>query len=102
MSMQTDPTPDWPQQATETIVNLVDNVKHKTTEPATKAVRGLVYGIVIVLLGVPAVIIAFGWHRPLAQSDQHRCAGSGRVARLPRPRRDLHSCRLFMWRKRVA
>lgn len=56
--MQTDPTPDWPQQATETIVNLVDNVKGKTTEPATKVVRAIVYGIVIVLLGVPAVIMA--------------------------------------------
>jgi len=49
--------PDWPRQATETIVNFVDNVKYKTTEPATKAVRGIVYGIAIVLLGVPAVIM---------------------------------------------
>lgn len=57
MSQPSDSTPDWPQQATETIVNLVDNVKHKTTEPATKVVRGIVYGIVIVLLGVPAVIM---------------------------------------------
>lgn len=57
MSMQSDSTPDWPQQATETIVGLVDNVKHKTTEPATKAVRGIVYGIVIIILGVPAVIM---------------------------------------------
>lgn len=57
MSQPSDSTPDWPQQATETIVNLVDNVKYKTTEPATKAVRGLVYGIVILLLGVPAVIM---------------------------------------------
>lgn len=57
MSPPSDSTPDWPQQATETIVNFVDNVKHKTTDPATKVVRGLVYGIVIVLLGVPAVIM---------------------------------------------
>ncbi len=55
--MQSDPTPDWPQQATETIVGLVDNVKHKTTQPATKAVRAVVYGIVIAILGVPAVIM---------------------------------------------
>ena len=55
--MQSDSTPDWPQQATETIVGLVDNVKHKTTQPATKAVRAIVYGIVIVILGVPAVIM---------------------------------------------
>jgi nucleoside permease NupC len=58
MSSTSDSSPDWPQQATETIVNLVDNVKGKTTEPATKVVRGIVYGIVIVLLGVPAVIMA--------------------------------------------
>lgn len=57
MSQPSDSTPDWPQQATETIVNLVDNVKHKTTQPATKVVRGIVYGIVILLLGVPAVIM---------------------------------------------
>lgn len=56
-SDSTESTPDWPQQATETIVGFVDNVKHKTTEPATKVVRGLVYGIVILLLGVPAVIM---------------------------------------------
>lgn len=58
MSMQSDPTPDWPQQATETIVGMVDNVKYKTTEPATKVVRATVYGIVIAILGVPAVIMA--------------------------------------------
>lgn len=55
--MQSDSTPDWPQQATQTIVDLVDNVKYKTTQPATKAVRAIVYGIVIVILGVPAVIM---------------------------------------------
>ena len=55
--MQSDSTPDWPQQATETIVGLVDNVKYKTTQPATKAVRAIVYGIVILILGVPAVIM---------------------------------------------
>ena len=57
MSTPSDNSPDWPQQVTETIVGVVDNVKHKTTEPATKAVRGIVYGIAIVLLGVPAVIM---------------------------------------------
>ncbi len=57
MTSPTDSTPDWPQQATETIVGLVDNVKYKTTQPATKAARGLVYGMVIIILGVPAVIM---------------------------------------------
>lgn len=57
MSTTSDDAPDWPQQATETIVGLVDNVKYKTTEPATKAVRAIVYGIAAALLGVPAVIM---------------------------------------------
>lgn len=52
-----DTTPDWPQQATETIVEFVDNVKYKTTRPATIATRSLVYGIVIVALGIPALVI---------------------------------------------
>ncbi len=58
MTSPTDSTQDWPQQATEAIVGLVDNVKYKTTEPATKAARGAVYGIVILILGVPALIMA--------------------------------------------
>ena len=57
MSTPSDDTPDWPAQATSTIVGLVDNVKYKTTRPATTATRGLVYGIVILALGVPAVIM---------------------------------------------
>lgn len=57
MSTASNDTPDWPRQATETIVDLVDNVKHKTTEPATKVVRAVVYGIAIVLLGVPALVM---------------------------------------------
>lgn len=57
MSTPSDDTPDWPAQATSTIVGFVDNVKYKTTRPATMATRGLVYGIVIVALGVPALIM---------------------------------------------
>ena len=57
MSELTEDTPDWPQQATETIVEFVDNVKYKTTRPATIGARSLVYGIVIVAIGVPAVIM---------------------------------------------
>jgi hypothetical protein len=57
MSEPIDTTTDWPLQATETIVGFVDDVKHKTTKPATKAARAIVYGIVIVLLGVPILIM---------------------------------------------
>lgn len=52
-----DDTPDWPQQATATIVDFVDNVKHKTTRPAMMATRGLVYGIVMLAIGVPALVM---------------------------------------------
>lgn len=52
-----DDTPDWPEQATETIVGYVDNVKGKTTRPATMTARGLVYGIVILAFGIPAFIM---------------------------------------------
>ena len=52
-----DDKPDWPTQATTTIVKLVDDVKYKTTRPATMATRAVVYGIVILALGVPALIM---------------------------------------------
>lgn len=52
-----DDTPDWPQQATETIVGFVDNVKDKTTRPATMTARGVVYGIAILAVGIPAFIM---------------------------------------------
>jgi len=48
---------DWPAQITQSIVGVVDNVKHKTTRPATMASRGLVYGIVILAIGIPAIIM---------------------------------------------
>lgn len=52
-----DDASDWPQQATATIVEFVDNVKHKTTRPAMVATRGLVYGIVMLAIGLPAVVM---------------------------------------------
>jgi hypothetical protein len=102
MSMQTDPTPDWPQQATETIVNLVDNVKHKTTEPATKAVRGLVYGIVIVLLGVPAVIMLLVGIVHLLNQISTDVLGLGVWLVYLVLGVIFTLAGLFMWRKRVA
>ncbi len=57
MSTPADSGPDWPQQATETIVGFVDNVKYKTTRPATMAARGVVYGLVILAIAIPALIM---------------------------------------------
>ena len=57
MSSHGDSTPDWPTQATNAIVGFVDDVKHKTTRPATMAVRGVVYGIVITAIAIPSLIL---------------------------------------------
>ena len=57
MSETSDDVPDWPQQATATIVDFVDNVKHKTTRPATMVTRAIVYGIVMLAIGLPALVM---------------------------------------------
>ncbi len=48
---------DWPAQATETIVGLVDTVKAKTTGPATNAARGAVWGLLIAIVGTAALVL---------------------------------------------
>lgn len=48
---------DWPAQATETIVGMVDTVKEKTTGPATTAVRGAVWGLLIAIVGTAALVL---------------------------------------------
>jgi hypothetical protein len=50
---------DWPAQITGHIVRLVDQVKAKTTRPATLVVRGLVYGLVASFLGIAIAILLF-------------------------------------------
>ena len=42
--------PDWPQQATGKVVTLVDNVRTKTAGPAIRVSRGIVYGLIAVIL----------------------------------------------------
>ncbi len=48
---------DWPAQATETIVGLVDTAREKTTGPATTAVRAAVYGLLIAIVGTAALVL---------------------------------------------
>ena len=48
---------DWPAQATETIVGLVDTVRQKTTGPATTAVRAAVWGLLIAIVGTAALVL---------------------------------------------
>lgn len=52
--------PDWPQQATTRVVDLVDNVRSKTAGPAIRISRAIVYGIValiLLLLALPIFLI---------------------------------------------
>ena len=63
-----DPTPsaaaDWPVQATDSIVRVVDNVRDKTTGPVLNATRWVIYGLVLLLLAIPvAVLLLIGLMR---------------------------------------
>jgi hypothetical protein len=48
---------EWPAQAADRIVDLVDTVRDKTTGPLQKAARAAVYGLVAVILGVVVVVL---------------------------------------------
>jgi len=68
--------PNWADETTDTVVRLVGNIRDKTTTPLVYAARGLVFGIIAVLLGVFAVIIALvmvtrGAHEALSNWFDH-------------------------------
>ncbi|HEX9258294.1 MAG TPA: hypothetical protein VF855_02075 [Acidimicrobiales bacterium] len=48
---------DWAAQLTDTIVNLVETVRSKTTVPAAKIARALVFGVLLSILVVVALVI---------------------------------------------
>ena len=48
-----EPTADWPKQATDSIVRVVDTVRDKTAGPAVTAARGIVYGSILAVLALP-------------------------------------------------
>jgi hypothetical protein len=48
---------DWPAQATDTIVGLVDQVKEKVEGPATSIVRTIVYGTFAAIVGTAALVL---------------------------------------------
>jgi hypothetical protein len=53
-------SPDWPQQVTEQVVSKVDDLRNKTTGPAIKLSRSLVYGLttcLLLLLSIPFLIL---------------------------------------------
>jgi hypothetical protein len=45
-----DATDDWPEQAADAIVNVVDAVRDRTTGPAVRAAHALVLGLVVLVL----------------------------------------------------
>ena len=58
-----DSSPDWGAQASTAFLDLVDNVRGKTTGPLLKAARAVVYGLVI-LVAALMLLGRGGWlHR---------------------------------------
>lgn len=56
----------WTDQVTDLIVDSVDKVRDRTTGPALKAARAVVYGVLIVIVGIPAgVLLCIGTVRAL-------------------------------------
>ncbi len=58
--VSTGPTPgdpDWTDQVTDMVVNLVSDVKEKTTGPVLKGGRIAVYGVIIALVAITAFIL---------------------------------------------
>jgi hypothetical protein len=52
---------EWPRQATDAVVNVVDAVREKTTGPAVNAAHAIKYGIVAAVTGsVLGVIVLIG------------------------------------------
>jgi hypothetical protein len=48
---------DWPAQVTDTIVRVVDQVRSKTTDNVVLLVRAIVYGLVVVVLGLAILVM---------------------------------------------
>ena len=51
------PAEDWPAKATDQIVNLVDQIRDKTTGPAIRAARAMVFGFLATMLGTAALVL---------------------------------------------
>lgn len=48
---------DWPARAADQIVDIVGSIRDKTTGPALKASRAVVYGLASVFIGVAAAVL---------------------------------------------
>lgn len=51
------PADDWPAKAADQIVNLVDQIRDKTTGPAIRAARAMVFGFLATMLGTAALVL---------------------------------------------
>ena len=49
---------DWPVQAADQIVDTIAKVRDRTTRPALVAARAVVYGLIIVVVGTVAAVLA--------------------------------------------
>jgi len=49
--------PNWASETTDTVVRLVDTVREQTTTKVVYAARGLVFGLIAVILGTFAAVI---------------------------------------------
>ena len=52
-----DSSPDWGAQASTAFLDLVDNVRGKTTGPLLKAARAVVYGLVILVAALMLLVL---------------------------------------------
>ncbi|HZN13668.1 MAG TPA: hypothetical protein VFB78_05330 [Acidimicrobiales bacterium] len=50
-------SPDWPAQAADKVVDVVDAIRDKTTVPLTTVARGIVYGLVVAAMGTAVAVL---------------------------------------------
>jgi len=48
---------DWSAKATDVIVEQIDKVRDATVGPATKVAKGLVYGLIAVVVGILCLVL---------------------------------------------
>jgi hypothetical protein len=48
---------DWPAQAADKVVSVVDSIRDKTTVPLQTVARGIVYGLVVAAMGTAVAVL---------------------------------------------
>ena len=57
--MPDEPSRDWAAQITDQIDRVVSTVHDRTTRPALTVVRGLVFGLIMAILGVTTLVLVW-------------------------------------------